>query len=105
MALNPKDVNITTEELQAEANNGASEERIVEILSSILVRTIEEWKNPGWFTEWASTTNKKSAEKFLQHTLDTLVELELFEYCNEVELMKGKLAIFHSMKNKNKNVN
>ena len=98
MALNPQDENRTVEELQIEANDGASDERVIEILSQIIVRTIKEWQNPGWFTEWASTTRKKEAEEFLQQTLDSLIELELFEYCNDVELMKGQLALFHSMK-------
>ena len=106
MAINPKDKTRAAEELQLEANNGASEERMIEILSSIIARTVEEWKNPGWFTEWASTTSKKEAEKFLQSTLDNLIELELFEFCKDVELMKGQLEMFHSMKNKSKkNVN
>ncbi len=105
MALNPKDDNRTFEELQMEANEGTSEERLTEILSQLVVRTIKEWQNPGWFTEWASTTKKKEAESFLKDTLETLVDLELFEYCKEVELVKGQLAIFHSMKQKNNNVN
>ena len=98
MALNPQDDNKTVEELQIEANDGASEERVVEILSQIVVRTVKEWQDPGWFTEWASTTKKQEAEEFLQQTLDTLIELDLFEYCKDVELMKGQLALFHSMK-------
>jgi hypothetical protein len=98
MALNPKDENVPVEELQMEANNGATEERIIEILSQIIVRTIKEWQDPGWFTEWVSTTSKKEAEKFLQNTLDNLIDLELFEYCKDVELMKGQLAVFYSMK-------
>jgi uncharacterized membrane-anchored protein YjiN (DUF445 family) len=101
MALNPQDENISTEELQQEANNGASDERIAEILSQLVVRTIKEWQNPGWFTEWVSTTSKKEAEKFLQDTLDTLLELELFEFCKDVELLKGQVEIFHSMNKKN----
>ncbi len=103
MSLNPKDENKTTEQLTIEANNGASEDRIKEILSQLLVRTVKEWNNPGWFTEWVSTTNKKEAEEFLQKTLDNLLELELFEYCKDVELLKGKLEIYHSLKRKNVN--
>lgn len=98
MSLNPADQNKTTEELTLEANRGVSEERVKEILSELVVRTVREWKNPGWFTEWASTHSKKEAESFLQNTLDDLIELELFEYCNDVELMKGQLTIFHQMK-------
>lgn len=101
MALNPNDENVPVEELQHEANSGATEERVIEILSQIIVRTIKEWKNPGWFTHWVSTTSKKEAEGFLKNTLDNLIELELFEYCKDVELMKGQLEIFHSMKKEN----
>lgn len=97
MALNPADENKTTEELTLEANKGVSEERVKEILSQLLVRTIKEWENPGWFTEWVNTTNKKKAEKFLQDTMNNLLELELYEYCNNVELLKGKLELFHSV--------
>jgi len=101
MALNPKDENVSTEELQREANDrNISEERIIEILSQIIIRTVKEWKNPGWFTEWVSNTSKKDAEKFLQKTLDTLIDLELFEYCKDVELMKGQLELFNSIKNR-----
>ena len=101
MPLNPKDENIATEDLQNEANDeNVSQERIVEILSQIIVRTVKEWKNPGWFTKWVSTTNKKEAEDFLQNTLDNLIELELFEFCKDVELMKGQLELFYSMKNR-----
>lgn len=100
MGLNPNDNNKTTDELTMEANQGASEERVIEILSQLTVRTVQEWKNPSWFTEWVSTTPKKEAEKFFQKTLDTLIDLELFEYCKDVELMKGQLELFHSMKNR-----
>lgn len=101
MALNPADEQKTVDELQLEANReGTSDERIAEILSRLVVNTVKEWKNPGWFTEWVSTTSKKEAKEFLQNTLDTLIELELFEYCNDVEVMKGQLELFHSMKRK-----
>ena len=98
MGLNPKDKDISTEELQLQAAHCDSEERIIEILSEIIVRTISAWKEPGWFTHWASTTPKREAEEFLQHTINQLLELELFEYCKDVELMKGQLELFHSMK-------
>jgi hypothetical protein len=97
MPLNPEDQNKTSKELTLEANRGASEERVKEILSELVVRTVREWKNPEWFIEWVTTHDKKYSEKFLQNTLDNLIELELFEYCNDVELLKGQLQVFHSM--------
>ncbi len=101
MALNPKDKEKSTDSLTLEANNGATEDRIKEILSELVVRTVREWENPGWFTEWASTTSKKDAEDFLQNTLNDLIELELYEYCDKVENLKGLLEIYHSNYKKN----
>lgn len=98
MAQNPKDAGVETEVLQLEASNGATEERMKEILSEIVVRTIRQWQKPDWFTHWVSTTDKDEAEAFLNKTLDTLLDLELFEFCNHVELLKDQLEIFHSMK-------
>lgn len=98
MAQNPKDTGVETEVLHLEASNGATEERMKEILSELVIRTIKQWQKPDWFTHWASTTEKDEAEAFLTETLDTLLDLELFDFCNQVELLKGQLEIYHSMK-------
>jgi hypothetical protein len=95
--LNPKDKGVSVDELQRQAAS-ASEERQMEILSELIVRTIKEYKDPGYFTHWVSSTSKKDALKWADELLSTLNELELYEYCNEAVLFKGKIEIFHSMK-------
>ena len=87
--------------MQCEINNGATKERLIEILSQIIVRTIKDFKTPGCFEKWiASIVNKEEAEEFLQMMLDDLIELELFEYCKDVDLMKGQLELFYSMQSR-----
>lgn len=98
MKVNPIDLNKTTEELQIEASvTGTSEERIKEILASLLTRTVEHWKNPGWFTEWVSTNSHKETKQFLEDTLESLKSLEMYELCKDVELMQGQVELFHSI--------
>jgi len=99
MEINQNDINRTNDELQEEANNpNTTEKRVKEILAILLTRTIEEWKKPEWFIEWARTTPKEEAIEFLESTKNNLITLEMYELVNPVDQFIGQLNIFNALR-------
>lgn len=98
MPYNENDTNKSIDELQAEANMpGVSENRVKEIIAALLVKTVQEWKNAGWFTEWARITPEGEAMQFLRDTHTILLTLEMYEYCEDVDRLIAQLQLFHSL--------
>jgi len=94
--LNPKDRNTKVDILQREAQT-ASEERQMEILSELAVRMVKEYQDPAYFTHLVSTTSKEEMLALVRGLLDTLTQLEVYEYCDAAKLLEGQVELFHSM--------